>query len=216
MTLTYIGIFGALTFLAALFLSDRLRGFFLFTLSILAVYALQPALPIRYLDFWLPTAALGMVTGFWAALTPHESRCTRENGLSAAWMTALVLILASTRYLLASPLLTASMPPRVEWVVAAILLVAALATLTGRVRFAWTHWVGLVMLIVLLAILKSPEASLWLARTLRLANGQSAATASSFDIRWLGISTLCASGKAERCPLSRCANMSHIFSSTPR
>jgi alginate O-acetyltransferase complex protein AlgI len=188
MTLTYIGIFGALTFLAALFLSDRLRGFFLFTLSILAVYALQPALPIRYLDFWLPTAALGMVTGFWAALTPHESRCTRENGLSAAWMTALVLILASTRYLLASPLLTASMPPRVEWVVAAILLVAALATLTGRVRFAWTHWVGLVMLIVLLAILKSPEASLWLARTLRLANGQSAATASSFDIRWLGIS----------------------------
>jgi alginate O-acetyltransferase complex protein AlgI len=188
MTLTHIAIFGALTFLAALFLSDRLRGFFLFTLSILAVYALQPALPIRYLDFWLPTAALGLVTIFWLSLTPRASRFTRENGLSAAWMAALVLILASTRYLLAGPLLTASTPPRLEWVVAAILLVAALAALMGRVRFGWTHWVGLVTLIVLLATLKSPEASLWLARTLRLANGQSAETASSFDIRWLGIS----------------------------
>jgi alginate O-acetyltransferase complex protein AlgI len=188
MTLTHIAIFGALTFLAALFFSDRIRGLFLFTLSLLAVYALQPALPIRYLDFWLPTAALGLVTIFWLSLTPRASRFTRENGLSAAWMAALVLILASTRYLLAGPLLTASTPPRLEWVVAAILLVAALAALMGRVRFGWTHWVGLVTLIVLLATLKSPEASLWLARTLRLANGQSAETASSFDIRWLGIS----------------------------
>jgi len=57
MTLTHIAIFGALTLLAA-FLSDRIRDLFLFTLSILAVYALQPALPIRYLDFWLPTAVL--------------------------------------------------------------------------------------------------------------------------------------------------------------
>jgi alginate O-acetyltransferase complex protein AlgI len=188
MTLTHIAIFGALTFLAALFFSDRIRGLFLFTLSLLAVYALQPALPIRYLDFWLPTAALGLVTIFWLSLTPRASRFTRENGLSAAWMAALVLILTSTRYLLAGPLLTASTPPRLEWVVAAILLVAALAALMGRVRFGWTHWVGLVTLIVLLATLKSPEASLWLARTLRLANGQSAETASSFDIRWLGIS----------------------------
>ncbi len=188
MTLTHIAIFGALTFLAALFFSDRIRGLFLFTVSILAVYALQPALPIRFLDFWLPTAALGLVTIFWAALTPRESRFTRDNWLAAAWMAVLVLILASTRYLLPGPLLTASTPPRVELVFAAILLVAVLAALTGRVRFAWTHWVGLVTLIVLLATLKSPEASLWLARTLRLANGQSAETASSFDIRWLGIS----------------------------
>jgi alginate O-acetyltransferase complex protein AlgI len=187
MTLTHIAIFGALTFLAA-FLSDRLRGFFLFTLSLLAVYALQPALPIRTIDFWLPTAALGLVTVFWAALTPSASRFTRENWLAAAWMAALVLILALTRFLPSASPLTASTPPRLELVFAAILLVTALAALTGRVRFGWIHWVGLVTLIVLLAILKSPEASLWLARTLRLANGQSAETASSFDIRWLGIS----------------------------
>lgn len=188
MTLTHIVIFGALTFLAALFLSDRLRGLFLFTLSVLAVYALQPPLPIRYVDFWLPTAALGLVTIFWISLTPRESRLTRDNWLAAAWMGLLILALALTRYLPFDPLLTASTPPRLELVFAAILLVAVLAALTGRVRFGWTHAVGLVTLIVLLAILKSPEASLWLARTLRLANGQSAETASSFDIRWLGIS----------------------------
>ena len=77
MTLPLIAIFGALTFLAAIFLSDRIRGLFLFTLSVLAVYALQPALPIRYLDFWLPTAALGLATIFWISLTPRESRFTR-------------------------------------------------------------------------------------------------------------------------------------------
>lgn len=188
MTLTHIAIFGALTLLAAL-LSDRARGLFLFTLSLLAVYALQPALPIRYLDFWLPTAALGLVIVLWAALTPRESRFTRDNWLSAAWMGLLILTLALTRFLPSAPSpLTPSTPPRLELVFAAILVVAALAALTGRVRFGWTHWVGLVMLIVLLATLKSPEANLWLARTLRLANGQSAATASSLDIRWLGIS----------------------------
>lgn len=188
MTLTHIAIFGALTFLAA-FLSDRLRGFFLFTLSVLAVYALQPALPIRYLDFWLPTAALGLTFVFWISLTPRESRFTRGNLLSAAWMGLLILTLALTRFLPSAPSpLTPSVPPRLELVFAALLVVAALAALTGRVRFGWVHAVGLTALVVLLAVLKSPEASLWAAKTLRLANGQSAETASSFDIRWLGFS----------------------------
>jgi D-alanyl-lipoteichoic acid acyltransferase DltB (MBOAT superfamily) len=188
MTLPLIAIFGALTLLAA-FLSDRIRGLFLFTLSILAVYALQPALPIRYLDFWLPTAALGLAAIFWISLTPRESRFTRDNILSAAWMGLLILALALTRFLPSAPSpLTPSTPPRLELVFAAILTVAALAALTGRVRFGWVHAVGLTLLIVLLAALKSPEASLWAAKMLRLANGQSAETASSFDIRWLGIS----------------------------
>ncbi|GIK09806.1 MAG: hypothetical protein JETCAE02_12040 [Anaerolineaceae bacterium] len=188
MTLTHIAIFGALTFLAA-FLSDRLRGFFLFTLSVLAVYALQPALPIRYLDFWLPTAALGLTFIFWISLAPRESRFTRGNLLSAAWMGLLILTLALTRFLPSAPSpLTPSVPPRLELVFAALLVVAALAALTGRVRFGWVHAVGLTALVVLLAVLKSPEASLWAAKTLRLANGQSAETASSFDIRWLGFS----------------------------
>lgn len=188
MTLTHIAIFGALTLLAA-FLSDRLRGLLLFTLSILAVYALQPALPIRYLDFWLPTAALGLVIIIWISLTSHESRFTPDNLLSAAWMGLIILLLALTRFLPGAPTpLTASVPPRLELVCAALLAVAVLAALTGRVRFGWIHAVGFTLLIVLLAALKSPEASLWMARTLRLANGQSVETASSLDIRWLGIS----------------------------
>lgn len=188
MTLPLIAIFGALTLLAAL-LSDRIRGLFLFTLSILAVYALQPALPIRYLDFWLPTAAIGLAVIFWMSLHRGAEWHSADNLLSAAWMTAIALILALTRFLPSAPSpLTASTPPRPELVFVALLTVALLAALTGRVRFGWVHAVGLAALIVLLAALKSPEASLWMARTLRLANGQSVETASSFDIRWLGIS----------------------------
>lgn len=187
MTLTHIAIFGALTLLAALLFTDRMRGLFLFTLSILAVYALQPALPIRYLDFWLPTTAIGLVTVFWFSLTPRTSRLTRENLLSAAWMAVIILLLALTRFL-PIPILTASTPPRLEWVLIAILLAVLLAALLGRLHFGWIHWIGLAALVAALVILKSPELSLWLARILRQAGGQSLETASSFDIRWLGIS----------------------------
>lgn len=188
MTLVHIAIFGALTFLAAILFSDRLRGLFLFTLSILAVFALQPALPIRYLDFWLPTVTLGLVVVFWFSLTPPGSRFTHGNILSAAWMAALILLLGLTRFLPSSSPLTASTPPRLEWVLVAILLIVLLAALMGHLRFTWVHWIGLVALIALLVILKSPELGLWLARTLRLSAGQNVETASRFDIRWLGIS----------------------------
>ena len=51
--------------------------------SVLAIYWMQPPMPVRYLDFWLPTATLGLAVLVWAATRSgheiHERRETREK-----------------------------------------------------------------------------------------------------------------------------------------
>ncbi len=189
MTLSTLGIGLLLTLFAALLLDSRKRGFFLFSLSILAVYALQPSLPIRFLDFWLPTAALLFAFMLWLAYTPRESLKTRENLLAGLWLFALILLLSLTRYLDFSLFLTASTPPRIEQL-APILLLAALilAGLMFRAGSKSLAWMGIVLLILLLVALKFEPLTLWLAQLLRAWGAQSVATASALDIRWLGFS----------------------------
>ena len=83
MTLTQILLFIAFASLIALLLRapGRLAAFagrtalvrwLLLAGSVLAIYWMQPSMPVRYLDFWLPTATLGLAALVWAA--------TREKG----------------------------------------------------------------------------------------------------------------------------------------
>ena len=58
MTLPHILILGAVALLVGLLTRNRSHLYPLLAISILAVYVLQPALPVRGLDFWLPTATL--------------------------------------------------------------------------------------------------------------------------------------------------------------
>src|SRR5690349_3595832 len=75
MTLAQIIIFIALSGVHAL-LSFRFRPWLLFIVSILAIYALQPTLNIRWLDYSLPTATLFITTACWYLTSPH---LVREN-----------------------------------------------------------------------------------------------------------------------------------------
>src|ERR1700694_3096423 len=43
------------------------RQWLMLVLSVAAIYWLQPLTPIRYFDFWFPTAALGLTVWTWAA-----------------------------------------------------------------------------------------------------------------------------------------------------
>ena len=54
------------------------RIWVLFLLSGLAVYWLQPAMPIRSLDFWLPSATLGLAALGWALTAAPEQRSPRK------------------------------------------------------------------------------------------------------------------------------------------
>ncbi len=71
----------------------------LLVISALAVYALQPALPVRGLDFWLPTATLGLTVLGWILTTPREQRAWNTNWPAAVILGGIVLALGLTRFL---------------------------------------------------------------------------------------------------------------------
>jgi len=76
MTLTHILVFTALALivraLAVLNLprAAAVRRWALLVISVLAVFWMQPALPVRGLDFWLPFATLALAVLGWAATSP--------------------------------------------------------------------------------------------------------------------------------------------------
>src|SRR5450759_1190540 len=70
MTLTSILLFTAFAVLFRLLARPQWKGWLLYAASILAVYWLQPASPVRYLDFWLPTLTLALAVLGWALTRP--------------------------------------------------------------------------------------------------------------------------------------------------
>src|SRR5574341_2059072 len=70
MTLTQLLVFGAAALLCGWIFKERWRGGLMLIGSLLALYWLQPATPIRHLDFWLPTASLALTVLVWASTRP--------------------------------------------------------------------------------------------------------------------------------------------------
>ncbi len=190
MTLAYILVF---VLVAAVLGLVRRRGgglLLLLAVSALAVYALQPALPVRSLDFWLPTATLGLTVLGWVLTTPREQRAWLANWPAAVLLGGIVLTLGLTRYLGYSLPLTASRPPQTIQILAALVTIALAAGLLGR--FSKPGKVilagGFVFVILLFLTLKVPALAEWASKTLRGWNGQSTEPASALDLRWLGFS----------------------------
>jgi hypothetical protein len=65
MTLSTVLVFVALALVYAALLPARWRGWALLVVSVVAVYVLQPALPIRYSAYALPTAMLVLIVISW-------------------------------------------------------------------------------------------------------------------------------------------------------
>lgn len=70
MTLTSILLFTAFAVLFRLLARPAWKVWALYVASILAVYWLQPATPVRYLDFWFPTLTLGLAVLGWVLTQP--------------------------------------------------------------------------------------------------------------------------------------------------
>ena len=192
MTLTAIGIFLALGLLARLL--PRARGWLVFAISLSAVFALQPAVPVRGMDFWLPLATLALAGLGWLLTSTAEARAARENRWAAAGMAGAVLLLALTR-LLPDPILTASRPPQTVSVLAGLGLaglLAALGWLAARKDARPKLLAGIAIwgLLALFVVIKTPALHQWASGILRGLVGQSTALATGFDLRWLGFSYL--------------------------
>lgn len=182
--------FGAAALAARYLLRGSRRNWFLLGTSLLAVYWLQPSIPIRYLDFWLPTATIVLAAAGWAITCPAETRWTKGNLLTGGVTAGLVLLVGLTRYMSAGGVITATRPPEISQVVLAVLAAAGVVLLLARFvperGPAAAILIGFIL--VLFVVIKSAELSRLASQVLRQTSGQSAGLAAPFDIRWLGFS----------------------------
>ncbi len=192
MTLNQIGLFAALGLLGGALGARLPRRWLLLALSVLAVFWLQPATPIRNLDFWLPLASLGLSAVIWGLTLPAGTPLTRRDATAGLVTLGLALGVALLRYVPDACCLTASRPPEVLPVSLVLAVIAGVVWLTGR-GFAGQPWaltarVGL--LIGLFVVLKYEPLTTLAAAGLRSLGGQDASLATAYDIRWLGFSYL--------------------------
>ena len=167
------------------------RAWLLYLVSILAVFWLQPLSPVRYLDFWLPAATLGLSALGWVVTTPTGQRAWRANAPALGVLIGVVLLLGLTRFLSDNGILTAARPPQFELVLAGVVLVALLVAGLDRLRLtSGVLWAGIALLIVLLVVLKLPPLATAASMALRTLVDQGTARAAAADLRWLGFSYL--------------------------
>lgn len=190
MGIDQILITGGLILIYRLLFGSRGRGWILFIASLLAVFWLQPPLPVRGLDFWLPLATLMLGLAGWLLTQPPGERGGRENWMAALAVAGVVIALGLTRYLGSQPWITASRPPGMEQVLPGL----AAAGLVGLVLARFSRPLpsvlaaGLAVLILIFVVLKAPPLIQTASEMLRVWSGQAVERASVLDIRWLGFS----------------------------
>jgi alginate O-acetyltransferase complex protein AlgI len=158
--------------------------------SVIAVYAFQPALPIRGLDFWLPTATLALTILIWILTTPADQRPWRANWPALAIIGGTVLALGLTRFLNLPLHLTASLPPQSIKIVSALAVIALVIFLLARISKTSNGLLtgAFIFVILLFLLLKVPILAELASKGLRILNHQSADLALAQDLRWLGFS----------------------------
>jgi alginate O-acetyltransferase complex protein AlgI len=188
MTLTSILVFGLGAALYRIVIPARWRGWALLIGSVLAIYWLQPMIPVQPLDFILPTATLLLAVAGWLITRPDNApRLELENLLTLGIVVALILILALAGewlYLLPSP------PPAIPDILvvligAGVVFIAFGAMIQSRTR---AIWVALLLMIALFVVFKSEPLTIGLAGWLRAQAGRPLSLAGVIDVGWLGFS----------------------------
>src|SRR5712692_6119653 len=127
MTLLNIAVFIGGAILFTLIVPGRWRGVALLIASITAIYWMQPALPLRPLDFILPTATVILGVIGWL-LTRQEPDISRDNVITLVVVITVVLALALISLIATNNGLsgiTPSPPPDLIEVVVGLAAVAA-------------------------------------------------------------------------------------------
>ena len=158
--------------------TTKLRLPLMLVFSVVAIFWLQPALPIRGLDFWLPVGTLLLVLASWELTAAPEERGLRSNLRPLLIIIGVVLAMGLTRLLGVKGILTPSRPPQLWLIGIALVLLAGLYLFTARIksvsRILLTSAVaGLILLFV---VLKFPALTQVVSSALRSLSGQSAFT----------------------------------------
>jgi alginate O-acetyltransferase complex protein AlgI len=178
-------------FIYLLVLPSRWRKWTLLVSSVIAIYWLQPTLNIRWLDYSLPTATLGISIVCWLITRqPNEQhvRFAREDWITLAVVIVIALMLTISRYI-ELPIEIISRPPE-TWQAALCLLVLIILVFSLRNRSTGNIfiWMAIVFIVGLFVLLKTDSLATLLSRFLRGQSGQDQTLAAAVDIQWLGFS----------------------------
>jgi alginate O-acetyltransferase complex protein AlgI len=191
MTLVHILAFACAGLLYRPLAGTRFGPWWLFGISLSAVYALQPAVALDHFDFWLPTASLGLAVLAWAATRPAQARGLREPAAAFAALALLVLAIGLTRHLAPPFRLTPTRPPALEHIGAALAVLAvAAAALHSLRRRRTVALLGFALILAMLFALKTEPLAVALSGAARALTGQNTQLARALDLNWLGFSYL--------------------------
>ncbi len=190
MDLVHILVFAGLSLAAGLILPGSWRAAWVLVASLLAIYWLQPATPIRHLDFWLSSLSLALTVLAWILVRPGSARRGARFWPSAALIAVGILGIGLTRYF-GSPL-TATPPPAPAQILLFVFGFLLLCALLMRAELPVAVGANLFTLLILalFVILKTPALALQASRWLRGWSGQALELAAPLDIGWLGFSYL--------------------------
>ena len=190
MTIIQILIVAAAALFWGLVMRERGRIHFLLIASILVIFWLQPALPLRGFDFWIPLATLTITVFSWYITATEESRREKKNWIVIAILAGTVLLLNLTRYLPFDSILTPSRPPQSLTLVLVLSFSGILFLLVTRLtRFNTTLLsIGVIGLIAIFLAIKIPALAYWVSYGIRSLTHQSLTEAKAIDLRWLGFS----------------------------
>ena len=179
---------------AALFLRlalpGPLRRWGLLVLSILAVFWLQSALPIRQMDFWFPMGTLGLTFLCWGLTAEREQLGERRTWIAVGVTAGVVVLIALTRFISLKGILTPTRPP--QFFLIAIVVVVFIGLSLLMVRFFKVRRgipsLGIFVLILIFILLKNPSLSAFISGSLRKLMSQDPTLAQATDLGWLGFS----------------------------
>jgi alginate O-acetyltransferase complex protein AlgI len=190
MTLFHIGIFLVISLLAGGFIPPKNRGIFYVIASILAIFWLQPASPIRHLDFWLPFTGLFLTVVTW--FSANTSFDHRKTWFTLGIISILIFAICSLRYLEPACCITASRPPtmiQVTIITLSLIILFAIVFHFSPSHKGVTIFLGILILSIFI-LLKTEIFSFYLSKTLRMVTSQDQTLANALDIRWIGFSYL--------------------------
>ncbi len=166
------------------------RIYSLLALSVLAIYWLQPVVPLRYFDFWFPSLSIALVMLTWLITSTPGAWKAKQNLMGLLIIVGIVTLVELTRYIVSDPILTATLPPNIFQYLIFLIAVTAITIFFSFLsrRFAWILSIATILLIAILILLKSPGLSLQTSIFFRELANRPTDTASALDLRWLGFS----------------------------
>jgi alginate O-acetyltransferase complex protein AlgI len=191
MGLIEIGISVAAALLVGALARGPWRTTLLLLLSVVAVYWLQPVVPIRFFDFWLPSLTLSFVILTWLITSQADAWRRRQNLSALLLIVGVATVVELSRYFLPKPILTGTTPPSfLQYLVLAFSLavVTLLLFQLSRRRPSQSITFVIVLLITVLVILKTPALSQQANIFFRTLANRSVDGALATDLRWLGFS----------------------------